>query len=236
MAHAYLKKFKMSGLHGQSGSSLVEILIAVAILVVISGIALRKLHSATTAVAAASSGQNFTSLSAAFRGQVANKLKTYVEKYAAGSLGQKDLPAAMYASSATFSGMSYALVTNTSPIGGGEFPVGSDASAAKSRCNTQSPTFTASTLYLCVKWSLPSDAAKSFGNLVNVDKPIFVELLFVMQDSTNFNVLSFSQYNTNPNAGGRIYFGMSWAPKVAGKSAVDDKVSKTFSGIQYVTK
>lgn len=236
MARAYLKKLKMFGSQAEHGFSLIEVMVSMALLAVIATIAMNKLHMAASAVSAASSGQSFASLSSAFRGQVANKLKLYVDQYAAGTLQVKDLPAAMGASSATLSGMSYSLVTSSSPIGGGEFPAGSDASSAKSRCNTKSPTFTSTTLYLCVKWNLPNDQGASFGNLVNVEKPIFVEMLFVMQNSTTFNALNFSQYKSDPNASGRIYFGMSWAPKKAGKESSDDMVSKTFSGIQYVAK
>ena len=239
MAHANLKKFSIAGAHREGGFSMVEVLVSAGVLIAISGVAVTKLKLAANAVAAESSGQSFTSLSSAFRGEAANKVKLFVGKYAAGTLKEKDLPAAMASSSATLSGLSYSLVSKSNLIAGGDFPMGSDAAAAKSRCNTKSPTFTGSSLYLCVNWKLPTDASKSFGNLVNGDKPVFVEMLFTMHDTTNFKPLTFTAYDSNDNAGGRIFFGMSWAPKNAGKSTDSDKVdvtSKTFSGIQYVTK
>lgn len=232
MAHAYLKKMKSKQLCRESGFSLAETMVAAAFVCTVALLAAKSMKNSAKVISSEESAQGFASLNSVIRGEIAKSVGLYVKEYAAGTKTKLQLSDMIDASSSTISGMSYNVV-KTGNIISGSYPSGSSAATSMARCNQGSPTFTTTTLYFCVKWTLTKDAIAQFGNSLDATKPIFVEMLYTMQDTKTLQNLTFTNYLANANGGGRLYFGISWGPKSSSES---NEVSKTFSGMQYVTK
>jgi hypothetical protein len=205
MAHAYLKTKKTNHPCREPGFSLAEAMVATAFLCIVSVLAAKSMKNSAKLISSEESAQGFVSLNSVIRGEIANSIGLFVKGYASGTKTKLQLSDMIDASSSTISGMSYNVVKSGNLISG-TYPSGSTSAMSLARCNQKSPTFTANTLYLCVKWTLTKDAIAKFGNSLDPTKPIFVELLYTMQDTKTLQNLAFTNYLANANGGGRLYF------------------------------